>query len=128
MLCSSRLLCCYFCISCIYTLYVSKVMVSRYKWRAKVEQKSTYWQQSMKYPIWKCFPSRYCISEICTLLQRDWKFLKKYHNVFQECYGNNQICISLNKVRVFKEGHKNWQNLHRRFDTYIMSNTLNLVL
>ena len=31
--------------------------------------------------------------------------------------------ISRLKVHVFKEGHKNWQNLHRRFDNYfIMSN------
>ena len=26
------------------------------------------------------------------------------------------ICICVYKVHVFKEGHKNWQNLHRQFD------------
>ena len=37
--------------------------------------------------------------------------------------GCQQVIFFLIKVRIFQEGHKIWENLHRRFDTYyILSN------
>ena len=31
------------------------------------------------------------------------------------------------KVHVFYEGHKNWQNFHRQFDIYILHNAKSMV-
>ena len=85
MLCSSRLLCCYFCISCIYAF--PKLWFQGINGEPKSNKSQLIGNKAWNTRFGNAFPSRYCISKMCT--QRDWKFLKKYHIVFQECYENN---------------------------------------